>query len=221
MNGLSEFNSVILTKFSTLEDFFQKILEEEQHAGGVSDAQEVSYKTFERMCRKHRIQSRTDLKQMFLFLDQVTVAERPGRLTIKEFRLLRGFQSRAAVGVPARLRKMLVGKFGSLEQAFKSLYEGWLPKELRGRVEAIALRQIVGNCGFVEKAKKNIGALRATLKLSNFGRMSRASRQSQSMGALPTLAAFTTAQSQSPVQKKQARRRPYIPPDGPIEIRQW
>jgi Ca2+-binding EF-hand superfamily protein len=220
-DGLGEFVFAVKTKFETIDNFWNKVMEEQKKATGDTDA--VSFKIFEGMCQKYRIHSRADLRQMFLFLDQITGARASGKLSFKEFRLLRGFESRATTGVPARLRKMLVTKFGSLEDAFSTVYDAWLPKELRGRVEALALRQIVSNCGFVEKTKKNIGALRATLKLGNFGRLSQASRMSmatQSAGALPSLPGLN-ASAASPHQKKNARRKPYIPPDGPVEITKW
>lgn len=219
LHSLGEFHGAIITKLSSLDNCFNKFVEEERRVSGERDAKYVRYGTFERMVKKHRIPTQgLDLKQMFLFIDQITGSDASGALSFTEFRLLRAFESKAVIGIPAKLRKYLVTRFGSLDDAFQTLYQAWLPKEMRGRMEAMALRQIVSNCGFVEKTKKNIGVLRATLKLGNFGRLSQANnRLTQSTGALLDPKQLS---GPSPAQKK-ARRKPYIPDESPFEVKKW
>lgn len=91
-----------------------------------------------------------DLINVFIFLDEVTGGHASGFLTMEEWSLLHAFDARAVTGCPARLRKILKQKYGTLDSAFENLYTAWLPHELRSRLDMLSLARVMHVCGHTE-----------------------------------------------------------------------
>merc|ERR1712190_473313 len=80
-----------------------------------------------------------DMKLLFLFLDEATGKHADGFLTFNEFALMKGFQSRALTGNPARLRRILE-EHGGFDAAFKRMHTSWLRRALINGLRQTAVR---------------------------------------------------------------------------------
>merc|ERR1719478_666784 len=76
---------------------------------------------------------------MVLFLDEASGKHADGQLTQSEWSLLKGLDSKALTGSPARLRKMLVKEYGGMDQAFQHIHTSWLQRALAKGLKQLAL----------------------------------------------------------------------------------
>merc|ERR1711974_366594 len=70
--------------------------------------------------------------------------------------LLRGFSSRAITGSPARLRRVLEEKYGSLDEAYLQIHTSWLRRELAEGIERTALAGL--SRGLCKLSEQRMGA---------------------------------------------------------------
>lgn len=156
--GLEDLKVMVEAKCGGLDRGYQFFLDEQKKMGGVQHAggesKSVGFPAFESVCKKKGITQGCkglDLKNVFIFLDEVTGGHASGFLTMKEWSLLHAFDARAVTGCPARLRKLLKTKYGNLDSAFDAFYQSWLPGELRHRLDMFALARVMHGCGHDEK----------------------------------------------------------------------
>jgi len=164
------FKVTVDAKCNGLERCWGFFLEEEKKVSksGGGGKGSVSFQAFENVCKKKGVIQGCkglDLKTVFLFLDESTGKHASGSLTVKEWSLLRAFDARAVTGAPARLRKILKEKYGTLDNAFEAIYRAWLPHDLRARLDMLALARVMHVLGHneFESQLKSIPGRKQTL----------------------------------------------------------
>merc|ERR1712039_105616 len=80
-----------------------------------------------------------DLTFVFLFLGTASGKPSKGYLTKSEWCLLKGFDSRALCGSPARLRRILEEHYQDLDTAFQTMHTSWVKQALSDGVKQVAL----------------------------------------------------------------------------------
>merc|ERR1712220_21568 len=71
-----------------------------------------------------------DMRMLVLFLDEASGKHADGTLTQSEWSLLKGLDSKALRGSPARLRKRRESQYGGLDEAFLHIHTVWLQRAL-------------------------------------------------------------------------------------------
>merc|ERR1719456_2057211 len=102
----------------------------------------VSYSTFEKVFLAagfKKLVPEVDLRMLVLFLAEASGKHADGQLTQSEWSLLKGLNSKALVGSPARLRKLLLDKYGGIDQAFQHIHTSWLQRALAKGLKQLAL----------------------------------------------------------------------------------
>merc|ERR1712110_644056 len=100
----------------------------------------VSFVAFQKVFVKAGVSAllppNADLRMAFLFLDEATGKHADGYLDSKEWGLLKGLNSRAITGSPARLRRILEDHYGGVDVAFEQMHTSWLKRALiKGRMQ--------------------------------------------------------------------------------------
>merc|ERR1711907_689678 len=118
--NLDALKSMADESFKGVDECYRWMLGREQQAQGSATVPRlISFSTFQTMCRKAKYQKRApdaDLRMLFLFLDSASGKQRSdGYLTKNEFSLLKGLNSRALAGSPARLCRILQQQYESLD----------------------------------------------------------------------------------------------------------
>lgn len=144
LQNLQDLKQFADDKFGGIDECFQSLLKLESSRGGKGKS--VSYKTFEKALTQGGFKqafAEADLEMLFLFLDEASDQSTSGCLTYMEWQLLRGFESRAVMGSPARLRKFLEQQFGNMEEAYKQLQASWQARVVNERLTQAALNGLV------------------------------------------------------------------------------
>jgi Ca2+-binding EF-hand superfamily protein len=147
LRGLQDLQHFVCAHFGGIDECFQKLLKLEKiqrKLGG--KAKSVCFKTFEKAFTQGGFKQAypgADLEMLFLFLDEASDQSTSGCLTYMEWQLLRGFESRAVAGSPARLRRFLEQQFGNMEEAYKILQASWQARVVRERLTQAALNGLV------------------------------------------------------------------------------
>merc|ERR1712039_407530 len=111
-----------------------------------------------------------DLTFVFLFLGTASGKPSKGYLTKSEWSLLKGFDSRALCGSPARLRRILEEHYGDLDAAFQKMHTAWLQQALADGVNQVAL---AGLARALSSASTDT-ALTSRVSALRFGKLGRA-----------------------------------------------
>ena len=80
---------------------------------------------------------------LFLFFNEVSGRQTAGYLSFSEWSLLKGFNSKAISGSPARLRRVLQEAYGSVDMAFQKMHTSWLRRALAKGLKQTALAGLV------------------------------------------------------------------------------
>ena len=83
------------------------------------------------------------MRMLFLFFNEVSGRQTAGYLSFSEWSLLKGFNSKAISGSPARLRRVLQEAYGSVDMAFQKMHTSWLRRALAKGLKQTALAGLV------------------------------------------------------------------------------
>lgn len=74
---------------------------------------------------------------------EVSGRQTAGLLSISEWSLLKGFNSKAISGSPARLRRILQEAYGGIDEAFQQMHTTWLRRALTKGLKQTAMAGLV------------------------------------------------------------------------------
>lgn len=144
--GLRELKRFAQEKFGGLDEAFIRLQDVERRdlgqVGGASRPKAIRFETFKRTISKAGFAKAVpdaDLTEIFLFLTEATSTRSSGLLSRGEWGLLKGFDSRALTGNPARLRRILDEQYGGLDEAFARMHASWLKRALVKGLRHLAL----------------------------------------------------------------------------------
>jgi len=180
MLNLEALKRLAENKFGGLDECFQKLLKREQAVQGTPYLPNaVGFEAFKKILGPGlaKMVPNPDMKELFLFLDEAYKKHANGVLTLAEWHLLRGFDSRALTGSPARLRRILKERYGSVDQAFETMHTSWLKRALVKGLGETAL------AGLARTLHGRNRAALGTARSSAHRRRSTAVRAFQSAGA--------------------------------------
>ena len=106
----------------------------------------TSYDAFHKVCVAagfNKLAPKADVRMLFLFFNGVSGRQTAGFLSFSEWSLLKGFNSKAISGSPARLRRVLQGAYGSVDMAFQRMHTSWLRRALTKGLKQTALAGLV------------------------------------------------------------------------------
>jgi len=120
--------------FGGVDECYQKLVQREQQAQGLDYVPKcVSFGTIQKLVNQAGVGKGSqdgDPRMLFLFLSQASQERTTGNLGANEWSLLKGFNSRALTGCPARLRRILLERYGGMDQAFQQMHNTWLSQAL-------------------------------------------------------------------------------------------
>lgn len=135
------------TMLGGLEAAFAKLLERERILQGLPASPKMAgYNAFNKVCMSagfNKMAPKADLKMLFLFLNEVSGRQTAGLLSISEWSLLKGFNSKAISGSPARLRRILQEAYGGIDEAFQQMHTTWLRRALTKGLKQTAMAGLV------------------------------------------------------------------------------
>lgn len=135
------------TMLGGVEAAFAKFLERERILQGLpASPKTTSYDAFHKVCVQagfNKLAPKADLRMLFLFLNEVSGRQTAGFLSFSEWSLLKGFNSKAISGSPARLRRILQESYGSVDMAFQRMHTSWLRRALVKGLRQTALAGLV------------------------------------------------------------------------------
>lgn len=122
--------------FGGVDECYQSMIKREQLEKGLDYAPRcVSFATISKVFGQAGLGKGSqdgDPRMLFLFLSQASQERTTGNLGVNEWSLLKGFNSRALTGCPARLRRILLERYGGMDQAFQQMHTTWLSRALVG-----------------------------------------------------------------------------------------
>eukprot|EP00403_Amphidinium_massartii_P036271 CAMPEP_0178446022 /NCGR_PEP_ID=MMETSP0689_2-20121128/40542_1 /TAXON_ID=160604 /ORGANISM="Amphidinium massartii, Strain CS-259" /LENGTH=1146 /DNA_ID=CAMNT_0020070739 /DNA_START=91 /DNA_END=3529 /DNA_ORIENTATION=- len=147
LRNLIAFASFTKANLGGFDEFFKKLLQRERAVQGINgvDRKAVSYTTFQKVCSLvgfSKVLPDIDLRMLFLFLDEASGKHADGFLDANEWSLLKGLTSRALTGSPARLRRVLLAEYGSMDQAFEAIHTSWLQRALPRGLRRMAIAEL-------------------------------------------------------------------------------
>lgn len=130
-----------------VEAAFAKFLERERVLQGLpASPKTTSYDAFHKVCVAagfNKLAPKADVRMLFLFFNEVSGRQTAGYLSFSEWSLLKGFNSKAISGSPARLRRVLQEAYGSVDMAFQKMHTSWLRRALAKGLKQTALAGLV------------------------------------------------------------------------------
>jgi len=147
LRHLISFASFTKANLGGFDEFFKKLLQRERAVQGINgiDRKAVSYGTFQKVCTLVGLSKAIpdiDLRILFLFLDIASGKHVDGFLDSNQWSLLKGLTSRALTGSPARLRRVLLAEYASLDQAFEKIHTSWLQRALPRGLRRMAIAEL-------------------------------------------------------------------------------
>eukprot|EP00438_Fugacium_kawagutii_P033094 Skav229607 [mRNA] locus=scaffold510:240159:244843:+ [translate_table: standard] len=137
------------TMLGGIEAAFAKFLERERLLQKLpASPKTTSYDAFHKVCVQagfNKLAPKADVKMLFLFFNEVSGRQTAGMLSFSEWSLLKGFNSKAISGSPARLRRVLQEAYGSVDMAFQKMHTSWLRRALVKGLKQTALAGLVHN----------------------------------------------------------------------------
>lgn len=133
--SLEALKRLVDERFGGVEAGFRKFLEKERAIQGLSSLPKTaSFDAFQKVCGglltgagvPKDAAKQSDLRLLFLFFSEAAGRQANGFLTLGEWQLLKGFNSKAFTGSPARLRRILEEQFGDMDTAFQRMHTAWL-----------------------------------------------------------------------------------------------
>lgn len=164
-----------------IEECFKKLVEKEKAllGGGAALPKSASFDAFQKVFAGFQKENaKRDLKLVFLFLSEAAGRSSSARgfLAFPDFQLLKGFTAKAFTGSPARLRRILMEHFGSIDHAFSRMHTAWmqgaLAKGLRqaclaGMARALASQAGQGTEGAQVPARRTVlGGMQQSVSLA-------------------------------------------------------
>lgn len=150
---------------------------------------------------------------LFLFFNEVSGRQTAGMLSFSEWSLLKGFNSKAISGSPARLRRVLQEAYGSVDMAFQKMHTSWLRRALVKGLKQTALAGLVHNVLSPSAPERSPSRARAkrSLLMGLRGQSPGASRPS--LGSGSSLQGLPRARSRDDVRCQNSVRSPLPPLD--------
>lgn len=134
-------------EFGGVDECYNKMQDREKilTASTSSAPRVISFDAFEKVCKSSLLKElpKADLRMLFLFLEEASQHKSAdGYINRLEWSILKGLGSRTIVGSPARLRRILETRYGSMEQAFLHMHASWLQRSLQKGLMQLALAGI-------------------------------------------------------------------------------
>jgi len=143
LRNLEALKRFVDTMLGGIDACFAKFVERERALQGLpASPKTASYEAFQKTCVQagfSKVAPKADLKMLFLFLHEMPGRQATGYLSFSEWSLLKGFQSKAIAGSPARLRRIIEEVYGDVDEAFQRMHTAWLRRALAKGLKQTAL----------------------------------------------------------------------------------
>eukprot|EP00927_Polykrikos_kofoidii_P053917 TRINITY_DN48437_c0_g1_i1.p1 TRINITY_DN48437_c0_g1~~TRINITY_DN48437_c0_g1_i1.p1 ORF type:complete len:1389 (-),score=208.90 TRINITY_DN48437_c0_g1_i1:139-4305(-) len=141
LKSLATLKTIVDSAFQGVDECFNMLLSREKKLSGAPSPNSVSFQALKLVIKDQleRADPKSNLKLLYLFLIETSGRQTPGTLSKGEWSLLKGFDARAISGSPARLKKVLSERYGSIDIAFQQMHSAWLKRALAKSLTQTAL----------------------------------------------------------------------------------
>jgi len=149
LKDLEALKRFVDSKLGGIDASFGKFVERERTMQGLPAVPKTaSYDAFQKTCAQagfSKMHPKADLKVLFLFLNEAAgkQSQANGFIGMGEWSALKGFNSKAITGSPARLRRILQENYGSVDSAFQKMHTSWFKRALAKGLKQTALAGLI------------------------------------------------------------------------------